>query len=132
MEVVEENMHRVSAGVAGEPHYEDLFPETISLSFALNSGDTVHLSLRRNRNINSDVPVYTDDGQPTVSQWNPPSNHVSMLISGRLRSARFGGFYHPCVILSTGGRVSMVPGPFLVPGPMSFLEGRVSLVPCSF
>ena len=37
------------------------------------------------------------------------------------------------VYLSTGrGRVSLVPCPFLVPGPMSFLgEGvRVSLVPC--
>ena len=102
MEVVEENMHRVSAGVAGEPHYEDLFPETISLSFALNSGDTVHLSLRRNRNINSDVPVYTHDGQPTVTQWNPPSNHVSRLIFGRSRSARFSDFYHPPTKLREG------------------------------
>ena len=30
------------------------------------------------------------------------------------------------------GRVSLVPGPFLVSGPMSFPGGRVSLVPCSF
>ena len=29
-------------------------------------------------------------------------------------------------------RVPLVPGPFLIPGPMSFLWGRVSLVPCSF
>ena len=31
-----------------------------------------------------------------------------------------------------GGRVSLVPGPFLVPGSVSFPGGRVSLVPCSF
>ena len=30
------------------------------------------------------------------------------------------------------GRVSLVPGPFLVRGPMSFLGGRVSLAPCPF
>ena len=29
------------------------------------------------------------------------------------------------------GRVSLVPGSFIVPGPMSFLGSRVSLVPCS-
>ena len=78
--VVQEEDVIYRSGVGDEQHYVDLFPETIAINFRLNT-DNVRLALKRNRNINSDVHVYTDDVNGMISRWNPPSNDVSIVSS---------------------------------------------------
>ena len=79
VEVLEEDVIYRS-GVGDEQHYEDLFPEKIAINFRLNTNN-VRLELKRNRNINSDVHVYTGDVNGMISRWNPPSNDVSIVSS---------------------------------------------------
>ena len=73
----ETSLYRQIAGVADEQYYEDLFPESITIDFVLNNDD-VRLRLKRNRNIDSDVRIYTDDAHDMISQWSPPSKDVSL------------------------------------------------------